>query len=411
MLSQEENRLLTEIGPGTPAGTLLRRYWQPFCIAAELTPEKPTKRIRLLGEELVAWRSPSGRYGLMAEHCPHRGTSLAYGFAEEEGLRCPYHGWKYDFGGQCIEQPFEPKGSTFKDRIRTPAYPVQKLAGFLWTYMGPEPAPLLPRWDVLVREDGERRLEIRPVECNWVQPMENTADFTHTYYLHGHTLALKGVDAPGQRYFYRPFERYGFRKFEWGLYKFWTYGGERGESAMGIPLIFPNILRVFEDRALSMHWRVPLDDEHTNIMRVVFVPNASGQAEPQPEDPPYKIFEPAAASGDYELTSFASQDHMAWETAGAIYNRSTEHLGASDRGIIMFRQMLREQIEIVQAGGEPMALVRDPEQNTMLVTLVEEKGVPDGDNFTVIPNCASEPAGGAATSETQERDFEHADRR
>jgi 5,5'-dehydrodivanillate O-demethylase oxygenase subunit len=386
MLTAEENELLTHIGPGTPAGTLLRRYWHPLCVAAELTPEKPTQRVKIMHEELVAFRDQQGNYGCVAEHCAHRGVSLYYGFVEDCGIRCPYHGWKYATAdGQCLEQPFEPAGSTYKDRIRQKAYPVQKLAGFLWVYMGPEPAPLLPRWDVLVREDGERLLETRPLDCNWLQAMENTVDFTHTYYLHGHTMHLKGIKRGGVAYFYRPIEQYGFKNFEWGIYKYWRYGGERAESAMGIPLIFPNILRVFEDRSLSMHWRVPVDDTHTRIMRVMFKPSADGGRVEQPADPPAAHLDSLkTADGEYDLCDFPAQDKMAWETQGALYDRGTEHLGASDRGITMLRKLLREQIELVQRGGEPMALVRDPAQNEMIQTLVETKGWPEDDGYSVV---------------------------
>jgi 5,5'-dehydrodivanillate O-demethylase oxygenase subunit len=388
MLTAEENALLAQIGPGTPAGALLRRYWQPLCVAAELTAEQPVQRVTIMGEDLVVFRDRQGQYGCLAEHCAHRGVSLYYGFVEDCGIRCAYHGWKFrTTDGQCLEQPFEPAGSTYRDRVRQRAYPVQKLAGFLWVYMGPEPAPLLPRWDVLVREDGERRLEVRPIDCNWLQAMENTVDFTHTYYLHGHTMYLRGIQRGGVAYFYRPIERYGFKTFEWGIYKYWTYGGERGESAMGIPLIFPNILRVFEDRSLSMHWRVPIDDTHLRIMRVLFKPSPDGSRVEQPADPPAAHLGTfRAPDGEYDLCDFPAQDKMAWETQGPLYDRATEHLGASDRGIIMLRKMLREQIEIVARGGEPMALVRDPAQSVMIETLAERKGWPDdhGDGFTVI---------------------------
>ncbi len=388
MLTAEANELLTRIGPGTPAGALLRRYWQPLCVAAELTAAKPTKRVTIMGENLVAFRDQQGNYGCVAEQCAHRGASLAYGFVEDCGIRCPYHGWKYrTTDGQCLEQPFEPAGSTYKERVRQRAYPVQKLAGFLWVYMGPEPAPLLPRWDVLVREDGERRLEVRPIDCNWLQAMENTVDFTHTYYLHGHTMYLRGEQRGGVAYFYRPIEEYGFKSFEWGILKYWRYGGERGEAAMGIPLIFPNILRVFEDRSLSMHWRVPIDDTHMRIMRVMFRPSPDGSRVEQPEDPPAAYLGTFIGPDDeYDLCDFPAQDKMAWETQGALYDRTQEHLGASDRGIVMLRKLLREQIERVQRGEEPMALVRDPAQNEMLVTVAETKGWPtlDGDAYTVV---------------------------
>src|SRR5687768_17067664 len=155
MLAKEENEKLTRVGPATPAGELLRRYWHPVAVAAELTEEKPIKAVKILGEKLVVFRDRSGRYGLLAEQCAHRMASLAYGRTEADGIRCPYHGWKYDVDGRCLEQPAEPAESTFKDRVRQKAYKIEKLSGLLYAYMGPEPAPLLPRWDVLVREDGK----------------------------------------------------------------------------------------------------------------------------------------------------------------------------------------------------------------------------------------------------------------
>src|SRR5437868_9435427 len=250
MLTREENELLTRVGPGTPGGALLRRYWQPACYVGELSAARPTRCVKLLDEELVVFRTPAGEYGCLAEHCSHRGASLAYGFVEDCGIRCAYHGWKYDAQGQCLEQPFEPAGSTYKERVKQTAYPVQKLAGILWVYMGPEPAPLLPRWDVLAREGGIRKL-IRwqpDLNCNWMQAVENSADVTHTYFLHGHLLHQQGVRGVQVEYYYRPIKQYGFQPFEWGLLKSWSYvsnGGVLGdEVAAGNPLIFPASLRV-----------------------------------------------------------------------------------------------------------------------------------------------------------------------
>jgi len=137
MLSQEENELLARVGPRTPAGRLLRRYWQVVGAAAELSKEKPKKRVRVLGEDLVLYRNAGGNYGLVAEKCSHRGASLYYGFVEEDGIRCAYHGWKYDACGRCVDQPFESPEAGFKDKIAHPAYPVVKLSGLLFAYMGP----------------------------------------------------------------------------------------------------------------------------------------------------------------------------------------------------------------------------------------------------------------------------------
>jgi 5,5'-dehydrodivanillate O-demethylase len=377
MVTVQENELMTRVGPGTAAGELLRRYWQPICFAKELTDEKPLKRVRLLAEDLVLFRNPQGEHGLLGEHCSHRGTSLYYGFVEEAGLRCPYHGWLYDGGGKCTEQPFEPAESLMKHTIRHPAYPVEELGGLLWTYMGP-PArkPLLPRWDVIVREDGERRWEVRPLDCNWLQAMENTPDFVHTYYLHGHNMHVRGL--PGGEYFYRPFEKYGFRRFEWGLVKLWSYDGDDPESGWGHPLIFPNMQRALEGRGDAMHWRVPIDDTHTQIFVCTFIRSRDGRPQPQPAEPEVEYYDhQRQPDGEYALTSFPSQDHMAWETEGAIFDRTAERLGSSDLGIALFRDILREQIDLVQEGGDPMGLVRDEHDNNVINVIVREVGLPD----------------------------------
>ena len=156
MLTREENETLTRVGRGTPAGEMLRRYWMPAAVAAELTDDKPIKAVRLLGEDLVIYRDKTGRYGLVGEQCPHRRASLAFGRVDEEGIRCPYHDWKFDGAGKCLEQPAEPESGGFKDKITHTAYPDEKLGGLLWAYLGPEPRPLLPRWDVFAWEYGKR---------------------------------------------------------------------------------------------------------------------------------------------------------------------------------------------------------------------------------------------------------------
>ena len=148
-LSVEENELITHVGPGTPCGEMMRRYWHPIGLSAELK-NRPIRR-RLLGEDLVVFRDDQGRVGLLTLRCAHRGTSLEFGHIEDGGLRCCYHGWLYDVDGKILQTPGEPAESTFKDRLRQKAYKAQELAGIVFAYIGPDPAPLLPRWDVLVR--------------------------------------------------------------------------------------------------------------------------------------------------------------------------------------------------------------------------------------------------------------------
>jgi 5,5'-dehydrodivanillate O-demethylase oxygenase subunit len=366
MLSREENELLTRVGPGTPCGNLLRRYWHPVAAASELTEEKPKKRVKIMGEELVLYRDGKGGYGLVGEHCAHRGASLYYGFVEEGCIRCAYHGWKYDREGRCVEQPFEPN-ERFKESIRQRAYPVEKLAGLLFAYLGPpERKPLLPRWDILVWKNGTRTLQIRPVlNCNWLQAEENTADFVHTFFLHGQMIKRQGRGNE-VTFFTRPFARYGFQPCPWGIIKTWEFEGGTGARGWGNFVLFPNMLRQ-NDVMSSLHWRVPIDDQSTTIFQVAFKSSPDGSRAEGPEDPPVDYDEPwVNEQGEYHLRTFASQDGMAWETQGRLYDRSSEHLGVSDRGILMLREMLKEQIKIVAGGGDPMALVWEKSANVSI---------------------------------------------
>src|SRR3954454_10821495 len=157
MLSQEQNELLTSVGPGTPMGELMRRYWIPIAAASELK-NKATKKVRILCEDLVLYRDLSGNLGLIDERCPHRKVSLVYGMPQQEGLRCQYHGWCFNEKGNCMDQPNEPENSTFKNRIKTKAYPVQEMGGLIFAYLGPAPAPLLPRFDGFVVENAVRMI-------------------------------------------------------------------------------------------------------------------------------------------------------------------------------------------------------------------------------------------------------------
>src|ERR1700676_3555954 len=184
MISAEENERLTRVGPGTPMGNLQRRYWHPIGGLEEMQ-DRWTKRVRLLGEDLVLYKDRTGKFGLIAEFCPHRRASLAYGIPTEDGIRCPYHGWKFDGTGSCLEQPNEPEGSNFKDKVKTAGYPVEELGGMIFAYMGPLPAPLLPRWDGFVGDRVIRMCGWAPVACNWLQIMENSLDPVHTEWLHG----------------------------------------------------------------------------------------------------------------------------------------------------------------------------------------------------------------------------------
>jgi len=370
-MTPELNERLTRVGKGTPAGELLRRYWMPVAPSAELTTAAPKKRIRVLGEDLVLFRDGQGRPGLVEEQCPHRSASLYYGFVEDDGLRCAYHGWKFDCAGRCVDQPFEPENGRLKDKVQAQAYPLQEFCGLIFAYLGPLPAPLLPDWDILRREDGDRLIDMLPVlNCNWLQIMENSVDPSHTYYLHAHTLATKGRAERGA-YYYRPIKNLNFEVVKtptWGgVIKQRVYGGDQAEEERGHPVIFPNMLLSPQRQHLVMHIRTPIDDTHTRIFRVQFTPNDNGRPQPQPAEVPVRYQDSFRnEDGEYHLDTFASQDAMAWETQGQVTDRERETLGSSDRGIVMYRRLLREQIDALAEGKEPIGVIRDPALNNRI---------------------------------------------
>ena len=368
MLTHEENQYLTQVSRGTPCGELLRRYWHPVAAAAELTDEKPIRAVKILNEELVIYRNRQGEYGLVGEHCPHRSASLAYGRVEEEGIRCPYHGWKFDQTGRCLEQPAEPPESTFKDRIKHVAYPVQYLGGLLYAYLGPPPAPLLPRWDVLVWEHGRRWIVKESIiDCNWLQPMENSVDPSHLYWLHGDTERF----VPSVKTYA---EKHEFIRFEYGIRKRRTTlplatGGDAAVDDH--PLLFPTVLRhvaPFNEGSGHRHnlqIRVPVDDHHTQVFRVNFLPMESERS-PADVPVPMRFVQLKTGPREYKMNMIPAQDSMAWETQGALTDRAREHLGVGDEGIIELRKLLREQIECVQQGRDPIGIIRDPAQNELI---------------------------------------------
>jgi 5,5'-dehydrodivanillate O-demethylase len=324
--------------------------------------------VKILGEELVVYRDALGRYGLVGEHCPHRLASLAFGRVDEEGIRCPYHGWKFDGTGRCLEQPAEPAGDTFKDRIRHVAYPVQKLGGLLFAYLGPDPAPLLPRWDVLAWENGRRWILVESViDCNWLQPVENSVDPSHLFWLHGETAHL----APQvERYA----EEHEFILFEYGIMKRRiTPAQESGGTPLidQHPLLFPTTLRHVapyrKNQGLrhNLQIRVPVDDTHTRVFRVNFVPSTTEKSAPD-RDTPFEYSILKHGPRQYDWSMVAAQDSMAWETQGPITDRMQERLGVGDEGIILLRKLLKEQIERLQKGLDPLGVMRDPAQNHII---------------------------------------------
>ncbi|HLY67622.1 MAG TPA: Rieske 2Fe-2S domain-containing protein, partial [Chloroflexota bacterium] len=370
---QAENDLLTRVGPGQPAGELLRRYWMPIAMVQELTDDAPTRFVRIMGEDLVLFRDKSGRVGLLADHCSHRGASLCYGRVEERGISCAYHGWLYDTAGNILETPPERNDAIMRS-IKQKAYPVQKFIGMYWAYLGPQPAPVIPRYDVWVRKDGHRKINVHPrLECNWFQPMENSVDPAHLQILHQEFIGRGNRPVNTTRGFTDDVTSFEFKQTWFGIIKHREYVNGKADEH---PLIFPNILR----QGMATQIRVPIDDTHTNHIDVIFEATLDGsEPDDEPEDPPVEYLKPYRDPSDklhpeakYVMYSVRSQDHMAWETQGRIADRTEEHLSYSDRGVHMLRKMTLEQIERVQRGLDPMGIIRDPNHDMIDTNLAGE---------------------------------------
>ncbi len=371
-------------------GELMRRYWQPIGAAVDLE-SKWTQRVRLLGEDLVIFKDRQGRLGLIAEQCPHRRASFAHGIPTENGIRCPYHGWEYNAQGKCIHQPNEQDKCAFRDKVSTDAYPVQEMGGMLFAYMGPQPQPLLPRWDGFVAQDTIRIMGRTILPINWLQIMENSLDPVHTEWLHGHHYEFlkeqEGIKvAISTRHL-----KIDFKEFEYGMTKHRLLEGhsEDGDDwKVGHPIVFPNMLAVGngdeKSRYYSFQMRVPVDDTHTmHLWFNAYVP-------PQGVTVPKHLLEKVHTyevpfmddKGEYIVDNVDGQDMMAWISQGAIADRSLENLGSTDKGIVMYRRMLKREMQKVQAGIDPMGIVRDSARNERIDLPNEKKKHHNSDGFT-----------------------------
>jgi 5,5'-dehydrodivanillate O-demethylase len=379
MLTAEQNEMLTRIGPGTPCGEMMRRYWHPIAAVSEMDG-KWTKRVRLLGEDLVLFKDRKGRFGLITEQCPHRRASLAFGIPTDDGIRCPYHGWAFGHGGQCTEQPNEPAKSSFKNKVKTPAYAVEEMGGVFWAYMGPaESKPLVPRIDGFVAEGTVRMLGRAVVPCNWLQIMENSLDPVHTEWLHGHTYEFV-KEQKGQAHkvaISAHHEKIAFREFDAGITKHRLLTGQSEDCddwKIGHPVVFPNILSVgagdekFNSRYYAFQIRVPMDDTHTlHLWYTSYVPPKGAKFPPGLLDKVYTYEVPYLdKNGDFILDNVDAQDIMAWISQGAIADRTREQLGASDNGIALYRRVLRREIKKVEEGVDPMFTFRNPAKNVFI---------------------------------------------
>jgi phenylpropionate dioxygenase-like ring-hydroxylating dioxygenase large terminal subunit len=395
VLSAEDNEILTRVGPGTPMGSLLRRYWIPACLSSEI-PERdgPPARVRLLGEDLVAFRDTNGAVGLIEERCPHRGASLFYGRNEECGLRCTYHGWKFDVTGQCTDQRSELH--PFAHRIRVRNYPTRESGGIVWTYLGP-PETMTP-----FRDFGTEALPSslaavnkEQIFCNWVQSMDGDMDTAHISSLHQFDaiddVPDDGTDKPGypSGYMSMKFWRHDPRALievddAWHGFRYAgirvTPNGYR--HARITAYIFPSSTIIaqipFSTRQIFV---VPADDVTTYRYNFTTQPPANPRGYGGPvfftyEKYPFEMMPPNGVvsrtytrENDYNISrvaqkgtsysgiaDFRSQDAMATETAGPVFDRAREHLGSTDVALIRFhRQLIRTAKALAAADGDAAA--------------------------------------------------------
>ena len=373
MLSADEARTISAVGGGTPIGDLLRRYWMPIAGVSEVERQRVLP-VRILGEDLVVYKDRHGRYGLLERWCPHRQFDLAYGTVEDCGLRCSYHGWRFDERGACLEQPFEDAqnpDAEFRQRVRTRAYAVQAFGGFIWAYLGPEPAPLIPDWAGFYTP-GYTVLSCLHVPCNWVQIMEGFYDPVHVEWLHDRwSYRLHGHDVPESRPRHLAFR---WLDFDYGVVFQRKLKGSDDWLA-DRTVLFPNVDGA-GGQGWYLTWVVPVDDVNTILVYRLTITNWKtpfGQIVISPKaefDQPVIPCHRTSAVVDAQPGATAalgsnliSQDVVAWLGQGPRADRTHEHLTQADAGVIMFRKRLFEQARVAAEGGDPIGIIRDPAKN------------------------------------------------
>lgn len=365
---------LTQVAAGTPMGEYLRRFWYPVGTSSELD-EWPVKKVRLLGEDLALFRSEDGTLGLVADRCPHRGASLSCGMTERSTLRCAYHGWAFDASGRCVDTPAEPATSTLKDRIKIAAYPVQELGGLFWAYLGPSPAPLLPRYEYVTRDDLQKTIGFTHLPCNWLRIAENNLDPMHVEHLHMRYMNWVRARQGQSPVLTRRHAKIDFEIFEYGILKKRLWEGDSEDSEewrVGHPLLFPgNALIAMTGRHVEHQFRVPMDETNTAIYWYQAKELDPGET---PILPIPMVGNPwETEDGKFHRDSIQGQDMMVFITQGPIGNQHLENLGQSDKGVALYRRTLLEEVERVERGEDPRGVIRDPEKNRPYIHIPHER--------------------------------------
>ncbi len=393
MLSKEDNALLCSTNAGTPMGELFRRFWLPALLPSELpTPGSDPIRFRILGEDLVAFRDSNGTPGFLANNCPHRGASLFFGRNEEAGLRCVYHGWKFDVTGQCVDMPNEPAESDFKHKVKATAFPAAEYAGLIWIYMGPpDKQPPLPRYQWCARPDADQTTANKWLqESNYAQALEGNIDSSHVGFLHrtfdhqtfragGRLESTQQVTATRETDFgfvYGARRNAADGQFYWRVTTYamptFTQIASQSRGGNGIFVI---------PRDDETHWwitvnppRLP-DEPERQDPSLVGLLTGTAIADPatlglipgtwrrvRNKDNDYMIDRNMQRTHNYTgLPGNRAQDQAVTESMGAIMDRTREHLGAADSAIIVMRRMLLRMAKRLQGGVEP-EMVQHPDR-------------------------------------------------
>ena len=385
MLSQADQELFARVGKGEACGEWLRSFWFPIAISdrwhglrGQLQLDEPVTfdgqlgtptsfgrrqgtfhgdplRVRILGEDLVLFRDLGGELGLLGVNCPHRSSSLEYGRPRASGLACAYHGWTFDRDGRCVLMPGEPPESDFKTKVRQLAYPVREVGGLIWAYLGSGAPPILPKLDVIAREDGVRIVEnfcLWP--AHWLQIVENSVDQVHTGILHGEGSARADV--------WSEIPDVDWKQDDDGIQTLQIRGNYRRTNYLRLPT---SILLNQPWPGGRFHWprysvifRTPVDDLHTLLFHVTFVPNLNGEAPMLPDGMQFQACD--------LVQSLFLQDYRAVVSQGRPVDRTVERLGTTDRGVLMLRKMIKAGIAAVAAGRDPAGVSRDVRDDVIL---------------------------------------------
>ncbi|HEX9395411.1 MAG TPA: Rieske 2Fe-2S domain-containing protein [Burkholderiales bacterium] len=385
MISQEQNERMTRIGPGTLAGKLLRRYWQPMALADEMKGERAVKAVRLLGENLVLYKT-SKSFALMQRHCPHRGADLAYGRLEEDGLRCSFHGWKFDAAGKCIETPAEPEGSRLCDHIKTVSYPVVEKSGILFAFLGEGQAPAFPHFDCFVAPEAYTFAFKGYWDCNWLQALEVGIDPAHASWLHKYFEDENPAASYGKQFrgnpadsdlpiskVLREYDRPEIRveKTDYGMRLQTLRRISDAQTHIRVTnILFPQAFVIPMNAEMTItQFHVPVDDTgcywysiFTSFGGAVDKDTMRSQRLKTYPAPDYKPIYSRKNSWGFDADEQKSKtftgmgfdinihDQFACESQGLIADRTRENLGSSDKGIVLYRRLLLDAIRKNETG-------------------------------------------------------------